>query len=494
MSSTKYSSDAGRALRRSLRLCTLASLIIGASGAFAQKNAPTTEPAKSQALTLQSYLDQVTTKHEGLKAAQASAKGAKQEAEEASLVTSPSLTANASSSSDGQSNPIAGDDKFKMRNYTAGVGQQTSFGLSGKVAFNRIELTAPGAPAYNSSWVGLDLSQSLTRNWAGREVRAQRQATEAGALAKMHLQSHTTQQYLLEAESYYWRLALARERVQMAREAVDRAQRLYDWAHRRVNYNLADRTEILQATSNLQAQKLEQRSAEDDERAAAQAFNSSRSINSNIVSERLVDLTPELISSMNIPERTRQREDVQSAEFQAKAAHASAVLAAERNTPSVELYGTTPLTQPQINGATSPIAANVPASSKPLTTVGIRISAPLDFVAQNHARQGYNVEAAAADTNFQRRSFEAERDWVDLTSRFRQAKERLSLFRELETVQKTKLDYERDRHRIGRTTTQQVLQFESDYEKAQLGRLQTLAELLTLNAQMKLYGVSYESR
>jgi outer membrane protein TolC len=140
------------------------------------------------------------------------------------------------------------------------------------------------------------------------------------------------------------------------------------------------------------------------------------------------------------------------------------------------------------------LASAIPATSRPSTTIGIRVSAPLDFSAQSSARQGYNIEAASADTSFQRKSFEAERDWVDLASKFRQAKERLALYRELETVQRTKLDYERDRHARGRTTTQQVLQFESDFERAQLGRLQTLAELLTLNAQMKLYGVSYESR
>ena len=38
----------------------------------------------------------------------------------------------------------------------------------------------------------------------------------------------------------------------------------------------------------------------------------------------------------------------------------------------------------------------------------------------------------------------------------------------------------------------QVIQFENDFEQTQFARIRSLAELLNLNAQMKLYGVAYE--
>ncbi len=77
-----------------------------------------------------------------------------------------------------------------------------------------------------------------------------------------------------------------------------------------------------------------------------------------------------------------------------------------------------------------------------------------------------------------------------LKDKFQQAKDRLTIYDQLEKTQKTKLEYERVRRQRGRTTTQQVLLFEQDYEQAQLGRIKTMSDILQLLAQMKTYGSS----
>jgi outer membrane protein TolC len=64
----------------------------------------------------------------------------------------------------------------------------------------------------------------------------------------------------------------------------------------------------------------------------------------------------------------------------------------------------------------------------------------------------------------------------------------LDLYERLEKTQLNKLEHERIRRSQGRTTTQQVLNFELDYEQAQLSRLRAMSEMLQLIAQMKLYG------
>jgi outer membrane protein TolC len=126
--------------------------------------------------------------------------------------------------------------------------------------------------------------------------------------------------------------------------------------------------------------------------------------------------------------------------------------------------------------------------------IGLRATIPLDLGTLKRAREGHAAEAQGADWTYQRKAFEEERDWADLTAKFTQAKERLKLAVDLEKVQHEKLTYERDRQQRGRSTLQQVLIYETDFEQAQLGRIRTLADLLQLGAQMKLYGVSYESR
>lgn len=466
---------------------------IGLAAIFAARvsDAKPTEGQRSP-LALSEYLNQVSTKHTGLKAADQTSKAARLYADEGSLLFKPSLIGSAADTADARNNPLASGSYLRSQTYSLGIAEQTNFGLSGKISYNYLGLDMGSTLGYTTSYGQIELSQSLLRNWAGGETRAQSTLIEAGALSKSFAQSYAAKAYLLEAETLYWRLALSREMVQMQRDAVERAQKIFDWTNRRVRLQLADRAENLQASTNLQARKLDLRSAQDDERAASQAFNASRGIVSAQVPERLVDLGPGLIASMTVPARSQSRDDVKAAEFQAKASAASALLNREKDKPTLEIYGSTLLTDPAT--PSTQIASSLPATSRPSTVVGLRLSAPLDFSTTSKAREGYAAEATAADWSYQRKVFEEERDWQDLTAKFSEAKDRLKLYLDLERTQKEKLDYERDRQQRGRSTLQQVLLFETDYEAAQLGRIRTFADLLTLGAQMKLYGVSYESR
>ncbi len=467
-------------------LCRLFTLVMITTAATT--TAPTA--ANAAPLALEDYLEQVSSKHLGLRAAAQIAHGAKLYSGEASTIYAPTLIGGVNAVSEGRSNPLAPDQHFAMQTYSLGVSQASKVGINGKMTYNY--LSVPGSFDYNTGYYQLDVSASLMRNLFGSEIRNQTNLIESGALAKTFAQSFASKSMLLEAEVNYWRLALAREMVSMQKEALARAQKIFDWTTRRVRLQLVDRSETLQATTNLQARRLDLRTSEDEERSARLAFNSSRGSLGDQVGESLAVLNPDLIARMSAPARTTQRDDVRAAEYQARASAASAELGREKNKATLELYGSALLTDP--TAPTGALALLMPISARPQSVVGVKFSAPLNLGTLSDARQGYAAEARAADWQYQRKVFEEERDWQDLAARFRDVKERFRLVTELEKTQKEKLDFERERHARGRSTLQQVLFFENDYENAQLGRLKTLAELLTLNAQMKLYGVSYESR
>ena len=94
----------------------------------------------------------------------------------------------------------------------------------------------------------------------------------------------------------------------------------------------------------------------------------------------------------------------------------------------------------------------------------------------------------AADLDVEKKRFDQETNWHDLQDRYQQHLDMLTLYERLEKIQLSKLERERIRRSQGRTTTQQVLNFEVDYEQAQLSRLRAMSELLQIIAQMKLYG------
>lgn len=452
------------------------------------------------ALTLSDFLGQVAEKHDGYRAADKSQRSAVLTSTESSLIFKPAAFANVQYSSDGISNPFAKSDKLHLATYVAGVQDTTRFGLLGKVSYIRNEIATPAIPPfspaatnYNSSWLQLDVTQSLWRNWDGRETRAQEEVAHSGSLASAFSQTYAGKQLLLQAESAYWQLALSREMVQVQMDAVARAKRIKEWTERRVRLNLVDRAESIQSSANLESSLLNLRTTQDNMTAAAQTFNASRGVDAELVSEKLVDLAPNLIADLSQPARSVVRDDVKAAEFQAESSGASAKLSREKNKPTVELFATTPLTHP--TGDQSSIAAQqLPISARPATTIGVRLSAPLDFETLSHDREGYDVAAEAADLRFQRARFDERRDWDTLATQFHQAQERLKLYLDLEKTQQEKLAYQRDLQTRGRSTLEQVWLYEADYQSAQTGRIQTLAQLLNLNAQMKLYGVSYESR
>jgi outer membrane protein TolC len=464
-----------------IQLLIVVILLMLAGGAFAQT------------LSLDDYLHQVTEQHDGYKSAAQGTRGAKLASQEASLLFKPNLVGNASLSAIGQNDPITATDIFETRTYNLGIAETTGFGLTGKLSYNRTDLSIPGfsPSSYSAQWAQIDLTQSLWRNWNGREIRAQSETTEANDLAQEFNQGYVMKTILAQAESAYWSLALARELVKIQKDAVDRAQRLADWEAKRTRQNLVDRAEYLSASSTLESHKLDLRTAQDDESTSALAFNSARGINSNVVTEKLHDLTTDLTDSLKIPTQMQPRDDVRAAEMQAKAGVAGANMAREKNKPTFELFATLPLNEPT---PPSGLLAAFLASSQPSTTVGVRLNAPLDIGTTDSVRQGYAAQASAAQTNYQRKVFEEDRDWSDLNSKFSQAKARLKLYVDLEQAQHDKLYYERDREIQGRTTLEQVLLYETDYQQAQLGRVRTLNDLLNLYAQLKLYGASNESR
>jgi outer membrane protein TolC len=469
----------------------------------AQAQGPTQTQASGASLRLDAYLQQVQKQNDGVRAGQELNIGAEMQSDEAKLALSPALFANAQRSTDRSPSQFPGliYDKQVQNIYSLGVSQNTSFGLQGKLYYTLLYnafVDGPSSlpPGFYESKPTLELTQSLWRNFLGHETNAQIEAGVAQAKATSAQADYQVQSLLLQAEAGYWQLALAREAVKVSSDAADRAKRLYDFYSKRAENGLADRSDFLQASAALESRKLDLKSANDDERTAARAFNSSRGVDSDDVSEILEPLNANLTDHLKIPQSRGNRADVVAAGEQSKATMASAKLAREKDLPTLELFGSVSLNG---NSAT-PYAQQDDAlagtfdRSRPSQAVGIRLQAPLDIALINRSREGWKHEEEAARYTYQRKLFEQERDWNDLIKKFSDAKDRLVLFQSLEETQKTKLTYEKQRQARGRTTTQQVLLFEVDYELAQLGRIRTLAELVQLFAQMKLYGAAHESR
>lgn len=93
----------------------------------------------------------------------------------------------------------------------------------------------------------------------------------------------------------------------------------------------------------------------------------------------------------------------------------------------------------------------------------------------------------AAEQNYQRKLFEQDQQWNDLSAKFEDAKIKLVLIEKIEEAQKIKAHNERDRLNRGRTVTFQVLNFEQDYAQSELARIQSETNILNIYSQLKAY-------
>lgn len=445
-------------------------------------------------LELIDYLDQVRKKHEGIIGAEEVGAGAKLRAIESGLLFSPSFFAEANYSDDRkqQTSPSFMGVKTIYKNYSVGFRESTPFGLTSKLYYSLAETEILGASSlflpvnhFFDAKPVLELNQSLWSNGFGAASRAQQKLTEANALVSYYSESHNVKTELINAESSYWRLAIARQLYEIQTETLDRAKKIRDWNAKRVRMTLADKSDLLQAETNFQMRKLDVEVALDEVESASRAFNSARGIDSDEVDESLIDVGPELIKKLRLPQEMKTRDDVYMAQYASEAAEANAKMGYERNLPSFDVFATT-----AFNGrdADSSEAMRKSFRSTWLTwTAGIRFSAPLRIGAQLDTLDGYRKEQLGKEKVYQRKLFDQKREWEDLRKQFLDLQERFDLARQLEESQKEKLAHEKNRLEKGRTTTYQVLTFEQDFALSRLTRLKYQMDILLTFAKMRLY-------
>lgn len=447
----------------------------------------------SAQLSLSDYLAQVQEKNQAVVANKLVSEGTSARAEEGRLIFRPSIFAQGQMMVDKKpvANPSQGN-RTDTEYVTAGLAQNFDFGLKGQLSYTLYHTQIYNASStfvpladFNDGIAKLELSQSLWRNWSGRENKAQADLIDSQAKASKHLADFTVQTTLTNAESVYWSLSQTKKVIQVQKDNLARAQQLRSWNQRRINSGLAERSDFLQSESNLKLREYELNNAIQQQNMLARAFNSLRGIDSNSVPEDLEPVNSKNLKALTPPPKAEFRADTLAALEQQNLAKANAALAIERNRPTFEVYGSYAL-----NGRAAERNDAVSNSFKTdhtTSAIGLRFNTPLDFGTTSSAIDGYRKEQVAAEYNYQRKVFDQEREWNDLLTKFEDAKIKLELAEKISEAQRTKTLNERNRLSNGRTTTFQVLTFEVDNASADLLRIQSETDLLNIYAQLKIF-------
>jgi outer membrane protein TolC len=448
----------------------------------------------AQPVTLDAYLQQVEGTSPAVHSSELNVEGSLHTAKEADLPLIPKLIFNASHELDNRTpvNPFVGSHTTQD-NLGVGLSEQFEFGLNATVSYglvnnysdgiNPLFYPPNGILQYSQGQTEIDLSQPLWRNFLGAEIKATEARDRATSLSTHYSESFKLKQLRAQAESAYFRLAVARESIKLEREVLDHSQKILDWTSKRVRNQLADKSDMLQAKATLQSRQLDLQSSIDEERSARLAFNSFRNSTDDAVPEELTAVSSDDILILNDPTRADVSDDVKAAEESEKLAVANNELSRQKALPDFSIYATAAYNG--VNQYLSPAVGASFTTDHPMYLVGVKFSMPIYFWETSEIRAGRVKQQLGAEAAILQTKLTNDQSWIDWSRKLAEAKARLKMADELVSAQKEKSDYERYRFNLGRTTTYQVLTFEQDYAQALIDRLRIEHEILDIHSQMK---------
>jgi len=453
-------------------------------------------PSYALELKLEDYLEKVKANNHAIKASLITLASLESRRDESTLLYKPQMFSEFQFAIDQKptTNIAAQGNQTNFQTINAGLMQQFEMGLKAKLKYSlshtHILNASPSVlplSNYNDAQLSLELSQSLLRNSMGSETKAQKNLADYDRQSKVYLEQFKVKTILTRAEALYYSFAQLKKMHQVQKETLERALKLKSWTENRVNSGLGDRSDLLQADSNVRFREYEMAGIEQQLASSKKAlFNMMGEVDQSSLQE--LNLSTAFFSQakdLNLASFDQKRLDLKAQEELIKLAKENIQLSIERNKPNLEVYGSYAL-----NGRDSARMESITNGFKTdhdTIAMGLRFSAPLDLTLLSKNRESYNNEKAALELNLKQKEFDIEEEWKELTRKFKEAKTNLLLSTKIEEAQKTKAINERDRLSRGRTTTFQVLNFDQDLAQSSLLKMKHELELLNYYAQSKLF-------
>jgi outer membrane protein len=327
----------------------------------------------------------------------------------------------------------------------------------------------------------LTLNQSLWRNFNAAEVKAGLAQARAGADAARAGNRYAAQALLFQARGAYVQLATLREVERIQSESLERNGKILEWTKRKYADNLADKVDVLQVEAALRQVALALDQTREEEAKAVVLFNHLRGApREEAVDELILPQAP-----TELPRASLERADLVAAEAALRASEAQVESVRQRFTPDLSLYARLGFNERGTDAAAA--LADSFEWKHPSTTVGLKLSANLDWGLYREVLKGAKEAQGAGAEQVRGKRAELARDWEQLRESFHGVSRRLALARELVELQREKAEREKIRYRDGRTTNFQVLRFEDDYNLSRIQVLQLGAQAIVLEAQARYY-------
>lgn len=462
------------------------------------------QSAYSQTLSIQDYLSLVEQNNSELKSVQANIDAVKGKIAELERAYSFDLSAGVNYVNDQSGRPFSLQslrlDRSTNLSYDLSLdkefvtGTQFSLGVNGSYSQYKYNVTGSSYEV-NDLAPFFRLEQSLLKNFNGGSRKAGILKAKADAKSALYLLEYKKQSILLNAKIAYWNLSYTRTVVDFRNTSLERTKKIYEWNERRYKLDLAEKSDMLQSQAAVKVRELNLKLAKEDADKAERSFYQLL----NLVDERgdyEVQKFEEIGTTIERTTKTPLEkkgirydvlsalEDVESAKYEQKAS--------KKNLGSdLVLSGQVALNG--IDQTFNKAIDYVGEANKPTFMVGLRYTLPLDFKLRKTINTGYEASKLSAQKAAEFISIQESNDWFQLLDDWSNAKTRLKITKEVESIQKQRNEEDQNLLRKGRTTTYLVLQSEQDLDDATLSVFHGIYELITIYEKAEaFYGSNTE--
>lgn len=461
-----------------------------------------TVPAYGQMLTMQQYLDMVAENNSELKSVQANIDAVKGKLTEIERTYSYFLSAGLNYSDSQSGRPFVIDSLTMERDSGLGAdisvnkqfetGTQISVGFNGSYRNNDSKINASDYEVTDLSPF-VRLEQSLLQEWNGKKTKASIAKSKASANSALYLLEYKKQGILLEAKMAYWNLSYTRTVIDFRRSSLDRTKKILEWNQRRLQLDLAEKSDMLQSQAAFKQRELNLKLAYEEEVKAAREFNTLINISDPRVTYQVETF---IMSGSNFEkdkklEKKGVRADVLSAMEDVVSAMQDQIIS-EKGMGS-DLVITGEFDMSGVNKDFAKASSDLGEFNRPSYTVGLRYTLPLDFSLRKTINKGYEAAKISAEKAVENAKLQESTDWLQLVDNWNNAKSRFALAIEIRDIQHQRNEEEQSLLKKGRSTTYLVLQSEQDLDDAYLSMLQTIFELIGIYEQADaLYNTTAE--
>jgi outer membrane protein TolC len=443
------------------------------------------------------YTEAVLKSQPGLAAGQNQLEAAQAEERQVGLLTSPQLQSKVTAVNDRRP-PLSlapGYSSLTGNMIQASVSQQFSTGTMAKLTFDlqsvhfnnfRLALQTPGVDQEIHTFApSFELNQPLWRGAMGRTIKQQRDLMGAQKSVQSSNLKIKTKEVKLGAELAYYRLAFARDRVEISRTTLTTAEKILAFVRSKQSQNLYERGDLLQAQALVESRRLELQEALSELRSAALAFNVARGVMSDQVTETIASLRNMDVAA-DMPNVSVERQpELAMIRDQIEVAGSAMAVAEEQSLPSLNAFASYGL-QSRFDDLAKTLRSTVDPYN-PMLTVGIALDMPLDRDLVKSASEAARYRRAAAQNLLEDTTRTLSRAVTDLNIKRSEAIKVYAMAKSLEQVQDEKLKNEQRQYRNGRSTTYQLLMFSQDLAMAELGRVKAAYSVYAIDAQLRQF-------